>query len=572
MAHLLLFFSRPISLQIPFGNTYATQECRFRTTYGGIKGSEKGLPWKWYRIEEDVEFQELDDPKRKLQTRFDISVTVFHPEQDDETDSEEEGDQEPVEALIADTRSRSYTRTPFPHALRSRKKLKLIEICTATLCMTIEAAARGWTGLPPLTIETGYDLLTTDGRSRAKAQLCKDLPDVIVAEWPCDPFCSWTHVNKGKGDETEQRILEKQQAHIPLIKWIADIEKWQTNRGKIFVGEQPSSCASWKLAATQDMQRRNYNTILDMCQFGLKDPFDKRPYRHRTKLVHNSPGVHRRLSKLCPGTHEHAVTGGNTYIRQDGAWKSIDKSKFAGWYTKKFCNAVLDGIEEDMSSHFPYEAYRVTGRKLGSVVPSRLPPEVNAYLLQVEHHPGWHVNNKGYPVLVTHNAIVHRSVAPQYAVCDWPYRSSYVRNGNTWHSVEQRVPYGNWDDCFHELPLPHASAVLVTVFEPRLFDTYPAEKRSLPLADKTNPREVILQVIFRVAILTAIDGLKLMVAAVNMKSKNMHICGRARDVVAKKKITYPMLPRLLSLRMLLPLVRPRRTRMIPLLLTLFKRR
>lgn len=84
--------------------------------------------------------------------------------------------------MIAETRSGSYSQTPYPHAVKSRKRLTLIEICIATLCMTIAAVERGWTGLPPLTIETGYGSLTPDGRSRAKTQLLKDLPDVIVAE------------------------------------------------------------------------------------------------------------------------------------------------------------------------------------------------------------------------------------------------------------------------------------------------------------------------------------------------------------------------------------------------------
>ena len=70
--------------------------------------------------------------------------------------------------------------------------------------------------------------------------------------------------------------------------------------GKIFIAEQPSGCGSWNLACLQDMQKRNYSTHLDMCQFGLKDPYNKLPYRHRTKLCHNSSFVHDADSKpIC---------------------------------------------------------------------------------------------------------------------------------------------------------------------------------------------------------------------------------------------------------------------------------
>ena len=105
---------------------------------------------------------------------------------------------------------------------------------------------------------------------------------------------------------------------------------------------------------------------------------------------------------------------------------------------------------------------------------SRLSKEVIAYLQQVEHNPGWHVKNKGYPASVTPNAIVFRSVSQHYPVSDWPYRSSYAKYGSTWHAVAERVPYGDWDDCFHELPMPRTAQTLVTIFEPRLYDNHPS--------------------------------------------------------------------------------------------------
>jgi len=78
------------------------------------------------------------------------------------------------------------------------------------------------------------------------------------------------------------------------------------------------------------MQTNNWNAVLDMCQFGLKDPFTKEPYRHRKKLVHNSYALHLSLSELCPGKHEHAITQGTTEMKlSNNRWQTVDKTQFA---------------------------------------------------------------------------------------------------------------------------------------------------------------------------------------------------------------------------------------------------
>ena len=121
-----------------------------------------------------------------------------------------------------------------------------------------------------------------------------------------------------------------------------------------FLGEQPAECGSWKLRETQKMQNMNYNTLVDMCQFGLKDPESEIAMQKRTKLVHSSKRLHNLLNKrgLCPGKHKHQRIGGRTrYVNENGILKSIDRSKYAGWYTKEFCDAIIDGFAEEFSEN-----------------------------------------------------------------------------------------------------------------------------------------------------------------------------------------------------------------------------
>ena len=64
--------------------------------------------------------------------------------------------------------------------------------------------------------------------------------------------------------------------------------------------------------------------------------------------MHGSRILHEKLSKLCPGKHEHEITQGATKMKlPDGTWKSIDKTRFAGWYTKRFCDAVVEALTEE---------------------------------------------------------------------------------------------------------------------------------------------------------------------------------------------------------------------------------
>ena len=66
----------------------------------------------------------------------------------------------------------------------------MMEICTATERVTKEAVQRGWSGLPPISIEYGFDLKTSSGVQKAWKHLYKRKPDVVVLAWPCDPWSS----------------------------------------------------------------------------------------------------------------------------------------------------------------------------------------------------------------------------------------------------------------------------------------------------------------------------------------------------------------------------------------------
>ena len=95
---------------------------------------------------------------------------------------------------------------------------KILEICTWTMLITTLALERDpkWKACTPVSIEHGYDLLTTAGRRRAEAYIKSEKPDLIVGEWMCGPFSSIQNINLSKGPELRNKILAEQREHAKV--------------------------------------------------------------------------------------------------------------------------------------------------------------------------------------------------------------------------------------------------------------------------------------------------------------------------------------------------------------------
>ena len=175
----------------------------------------------------------------------------------------------------------------------------MVEICTKTMNLSIRAGKRKcWKAFPPITIETGYDLLTKRGRDDAFAKLQTILPDLIVAEWMCDPWSNIQNINLAKGGDTAQKILDKREIHSHLLQWFAKVEQWQRKRGAHWLAEKPHGALSWKQQCMLAIQDENYNAIADLCNWDFKDPESSKPYRKRPKLNTDSLYVHEALKSF----------------------------------------------------------------------------------------------------------------------------------------------------------------------------------------------------------------------------------------------------------------------------------
>ena len=110
------------------------------------------------------------------------------------------------------------------------KVRQLVEICSLTLMMTAAALASSttnWNAMTPISIEQGFDLLTEMGRRNAEQYIRQEKPDLIVAEWMCDPYSQKQNIYFAKGGLTEAKILDMRKSNAKLVDWIAKQERWQ---------------------------------------------------------------------------------------------------------------------------------------------------------------------------------------------------------------------------------------------------------------------------------------------------------------------------------------------------------
>lgn len=69
--------------------------------------------------------------------------------------------------------------------IRSKRKLKILELFTWTMAMSMVAAERTWQVMAPISTISGWDIREKAHHDAAMAYLDRENPEVVVAAWPC---------------------------------------------------------------------------------------------------------------------------------------------------------------------------------------------------------------------------------------------------------------------------------------------------------------------------------------------------------------------------------------------------
>ena len=239
--------------------------------------------------------------------------------------------------------------TDVPPKIRNRKP-RFMEIFSWSFVLSTLAASRGWDVHDPITIENGYDLTNRDDIARAKADIIRYDPDVVTTAWPCTYFSPFTYINEARSESFRESLPQKQALHRKLVKFAAWVYDYQVSRGKHWFGENPQASRAWKLPELQKVASSPdvHQVDFPQCALGLKDPTSGEPMRKMTRVLTTSPAVASNLAVHCTHDH-HQLVEGSTYAKgDDGVWKSVKRSVYAGGYPQPMARAILKGFETDL--------------------------------------------------------------------------------------------------------------------------------------------------------------------------------------------------------------------------------
>ena len=96
----------------------------------------------------------------------------------------------------------------------------------------------------PIDLNTGFDLLTVEGRTAVDQIIEKDDPFAISFAPVCTPWTSWTNILTGRAKEN---VMKNRKQWIPVIKWMYGIIERRLEKGRHVLVENPWNSAMWRL-------------------------------------------------------------------------------------------------------------------------------------------------------------------------------------------------------------------------------------------------------------------------------------------------------------------------------------
>ena len=214
------------------------------------------------------------------------------------------------------------------------------EVCSPPRVVPV-ACHQGMIGTLSLDLETGYNLLTTEGQRLAVTELEKAKPRVLILSPPCGPFSIMQNATPGFSPERAERLRQG----VKLLGFCMQLAQWQVKRGAYFIFEHPASARSWQLPAVRRVADLPGVTAVtgDLCEYGLTSA-EGTPVRKRTRWMGNVPGLEEVLGKKCSGNHEHQPLEGTG---PDGVARTLRAQRYSPGTVRALLKLVRKAKEED---------------------------------------------------------------------------------------------------------------------------------------------------------------------------------------------------------------------------------
>ena len=228
-------------------------------------------------------------------------------------------------ASPSDARAKVCELFSPPRVTAEAQRLPILEIIPgSTFDLRADRHGRTW------------NFLLESDRKRAKKQIMKEKPFLVVGSPPCTYFSRLMELNRHRMDPAAfQRALGEARV---LLDFAAEIYETQLRGGRHFLHEHPESASSWCEPRVWGLlsHPKVSSVVAHLCQYGMvtvgKDG-ERVPARKATRFMSSSKAVLEKLSRKCDRshTHQHLVSG---------------RAKAAAIYPPALCRAILRGIAE----------------------------------------------------------------------------------------------------------------------------------------------------------------------------------------------------------------------------------
>ena len=205
------------------------------------------------------------------------------------------------------------------------------------------------------TLEDG-DLSTSAGRTELLLRILLFEPKHIWLAPECAPWSPWNRFNSAHSVQGLRQVQWKQQNSRTHLKLCNLIGKLQVSAGRHVHLENPWPSGIWEQKELREFMQISVAARMDQCMLGLKHPDSHDPMQKRTRVQTTSRAMLAELDdRLCDQQHEHQPIAGNC------KWKghTIQVSKFAGIYPRKFAKAIVKGIIKSKEGPIEMPIYHV---------------------------------------------------------------------------------------------------------------------------------------------------------------------------------------------------------------------
>ena len=172
----------------------------------------------------------------------------------------------------------------------------------------------------------------------------------------CAPWSPWNRFNSARSVPGLCRVQWKQQNARIHLKLCNLIGKLQVASGRHAHLENPWPSQIWEQKELREFLQVSVAARMDQCMLGLKHPESLDPLQKRTRVQTTSRAMLAELDdRICDRQHEHQPIAGSC------TWKghTINVSKYAGFYPRKFAKAIVRGILKSNEGPIEIPLYHV---------------------------------------------------------------------------------------------------------------------------------------------------------------------------------------------------------------------